>query len=78
MPHSIDVHSAEVAPNVDDTDIAPGKTRIDQAAPSHGSPTLIGVRPGGPLSVIAALSLHPSPVSVGARTFVLHLRPLLT
>lgn len=35
MPHSIDFHSAEVAPNVDYTDIAPGKTKTFSFVAKH-------------------------------------------
>jgi nitrite reductase (NO-forming) len=35
MPHSIDFHSAEVAPNVDYTDIGPGKTKTFSFVAKH-------------------------------------------
>lgn len=35
MPHSIDFHSAEVAPNVDYTDIAPGQTKTFSFVAKH-------------------------------------------
>ena len=35
MPHSIDFHSAEVAPNVDYTDIEPGQTKTFSFVAKH-------------------------------------------